>query len=823
MVSFKGRFGKPIMVSIVICALAHCDGEEDSHGQAGVGSDTSASQRPPSPEQVEAAMLNLQVRELASQRRTQEAYDVAQRAIELDRRVYGPGHKFVAQSLNNLAFLEMQLSRYEEARAHFEEAIRIQATALGTGHLEYARSLDNYGQLLRVTGRPYDAEYYHRRALAIREKGLPADDKDVIESVSNLGLSLTAQGKYADALPFVKRVHDRDRKLQSGPALELAHSTNALGYVYLRLRDLTRARPLLEDAMRMRTALGAIVEAAETETSIAVANVLAGQNQEALTHLKHAAPTLSNHFGESHAAMGGVHAELGRALRLGGDARAAMEELRQAQAIWATQLSKTTGDELARAQFGETLHAQETMSELCAARILAGNAGEAFIGVEEMRAAALAELLKSGKKPTKLLGGTDLRDVLLEGEAFLSIQWSTAAISAILVTKSEPVVEGVVVAGDVAKVERLNATARALAEKLHGPGECGRLALQLRNELFPSDFLARIETKGKVRRLVVAPDGVLSQLPIDLIINVPEVTYVPSASVFLGFRENSRLCDRNADAKGLRVLLVGPPEYGRWQLRKGVLESPKTRAESMAAVQMQLHSPLRNIEVAKNDGIRATALARGYDVVALSGDSATVANVEKAVRDKTIVHFLAHGRSGNRRAPYAASLALAAPEALTEEDFGFLTLERLVKSWSGKLESCQLVVLAACETQVGVPVGTNEFALPWGLLAAGSSAVVATLWPVDAEATNQFMNRFYESLLGAFQDPRPFGGGVYEPGKAMNKSEALAEAREWFKNHGQAGGLTRSTLGRERPIQSGPSIFSDPYYWAGFILVGEPE
>jgi CHAT domain-containing protein len=58
-----------------------------------------------------------------------------------------------------------------------------------------------------------------------------------------------------------------------------------------------------------------------------------------------------------------------------------------------------------------------------------------------------------------------------------------------------------------------------------------------------------------------------------------------------------------------------------------------------------------------------------------------------------------------------------------------------------------LVVLSACETGRG-KAGSGEglIGATWAFLAAGSSAVVASQWKVDAASTTQFMTGFHRAL-----------------------------------------------------------------------------
>ncbi len=93
-------------------------------------------------------------------------------------------------------------------------------------------------------------------------------------------------GRYDLALPFVQRVYDRDRRILPESNVYRAQSTNALGYVFMQLGDRQRARALLEQSLRMREALGARLEAAETMTNVARLDFLDGRFAEAAARLK---------------------------------------------------------------------------------------------------------------------------------------------------------------------------------------------------------------------------------------------------------------------------------------------------------------------------------------------------------------------------------------------------------------------------------------------------------------------------------------------------------------------------------------------------------
>ncbi len=98
----------------------------------------------------------------------------------------------------------------------------------------------------------------------------------------------------------------------------------------------------------------------------------------------------------------------------------------------------------------------------------------------------------------------------------------------------------------------------------------------------------------------------------------------------------------------------------------------------------------------------------------------------------------------------------------------------------------KMVVLSACETARGfLAVGEGMTSLATSFAGSGTSAIVATLWPVDDEASSQIMQLFYEYLR-----------------KGMAKSEAILKAQQAFRE--QADPLNR-----------------DPYFWAPFVVIGD--
>ena len=115
----------------------------------------------------------------------------------------------------------------------------------------------------------------------------------------------------------------------------------------------------------------------------------------------------------------------------------------------------------------------------------------------------------------------------------------------------------------------------------------------------------------------------------------------------------------------------------------------------------------------------------------------------------------------------------------------------------------ELVTLSACETALGAESGGEGYiGFAHALFQAGARSLLLSLWQVEDRATALLMGRFYENLLGAFDDDR--NGTAREP---LPKAAALREAERWL---------------RDFTDEKGNRPYEHPYYWSAFILIGEP-
>ena len=141
-----------------------------------------------------------------------------------------------------------------------------------------------------------------------------------------------------------------------------------------------------------------------------------------------------------------------------------------------------------------------------------------------------------------------------------------------------------------------------------------------------------------------------------------------------------------------------------------------------------------------------------------------------------IVHLATHGLV-DLQYPMLSSLLLASEDAVGP---AFLRPSEIV----GLKLKAELVVLSGCETGYGrIISGAGMLSLAQPFLSAGASEVLASLWKIDDSRTAKFMDRFYHHFLD----------------ESLTAAQALSATQRWM---------------RRQPATS------HPYYWAGFVLLG---
>jgi len=171
----------------------------------------------------------------------------------------------------------------------------------------------------------------------------------------------------------------------------------------------------------------------------------------------------------------------------------------------------------------------------------------------------------------------------------------------------------------------------------------------------------------------------------------------------------------------------------------------------------------------------AASVAKVYRTQPLLTSRATKAEFLKRASDYKVLHIAAHAEL-NAVSPLFSRIRLS-PD---DNDGGTIEVREI---YGMDLAKTNLVVLSACETQLGaLSKGDDIVGLNRAFIYAGASSVIASLWTVNDEATSLLMKEFYRHLK-----------------EGISKAAALKAAQA----------ATRKK-------------FPHPYYWAAFVLNGDP-
>ncbi|MFN0110003.1 MAG: CHAT domain-containing protein [Blastocatellia bacterium] len=283
---------------------------------------------------------------------------------------------------------------------------------------------------------------------------------------------------------------------------------------------------------------------------------------------------------------------------------------------------------------------------------------------------------------------------------------------------------------------------------------------------------AAAQLAGKTR-LVIVPDAVLWELPFQALvtpnnrylIETAAVSYAPSLTVL---REMQAARKRRANGP-TNLLALGNPAFGAETVKRvelayrGEKLSPLPEAEAEVKALGQLYGATSKVytnAAAREDRLKAEAANAG------------------------VLHIATHGIL-NDAAPMYSHLALATND---EKEDGQKE-DGLLEAWELMQMDLKadLVVLSACETARGrIGAGEGVIGLSWALFVAGVPSTLVSQWKVESSSTRDLMLGFHRSLRNK---TRP-----------LTKAEALRQAvLPLLKN----------------------SRTDHPFYWAGFVLIGD--
>ena len=279
---------------------------------------------------------------------------------------------------------------------------------------------------------------------------------------------------------------------------------------------------------------------------------------------------------------------------------------------------------------------------------------------------------------------------------------------------------------------------------------------------------AEAQLRGRTNLLIV-PDNTLWDLPFQTLVNSANrfliedaaISYAPSLTVLREMTRRRKV--EAAHASPPTLLALGNPLVGSETLKRAALTLRDGKLDPL---------PEAEDEVKALGRLYGASRSRVY-----IGAEAREDRVKGEASRAKILHFATHGILNNA-SPMYSHLALA--DGGAGED-------GLLEAWElMQLDlHADLAVLSACETARGrFGAGEGVVGLSWAMFMAGVPSIVVSQWKVESAGTRDLMVNFHRGLMSS----------------KFAKGEALRQA--------------------SLKIMKSPGT-SHPFYWGGFVLVGE--
>lgn len=294
--------------------------------------------------------------------------------------------------------------------------------------------------------------------------------------------------------------------------------------------------------------------------------------------------------------------------------------------------------------------------------------------------------------------------------------------------------------------------------------------------------------------IILIPTGLISVLPLHAatysmegktrcLIDYWKVTYIPSAR-FLHYAYQS-----------LNAL---PPQMPSWM---GVA-SPEDLPDNWPNLPFTLFET----------NVIASLFEGTADL--FTGQSANLQTVTSHLQKVQMIHLACHGVFEPEQ-PLNSGVVLNQNERLS-----------LAILFSYHLSNNRLVVLSVCQSAVAdfSRLPEEMLGLPTGFLQAGTPGVVASLWPIDDQATSLLMIKFYELLLTEIPHKKP--DRALRQAQNWLREVTNAELSEKFDHYrhilqdSQFQQLVSEQFRQFTLAVPEAKPYQDPYYWAGFVFYG---
>jgi len=646
--------------------------------------------------------LNRQVIEAYQAGQYQDAEAPARQALDLATRESGPRHPSTLTSMNNLAFVLDGQRRYAEAEPLHRETLQLRREVLGPRHPDTLGSMNNLAFVLDSQGRYAEAEPLYRETLQLRREVLGSRHPNTRDTQLNLTAILATQGKQAQAVAL-------HRQMEPHVLDWLGAELYGTGGEAARRRLVGSQATYQDVAFTLAASPNAGPEAAELAAS---------------TMLRFKGLAVEEDV------------YLARTGRRGQDPRIQtvvrdIASLRRQLALLAQG-----GDADAAARVTAQLEQQELALGRLSHDYRPPSLQVRTVSVPDLRA---------------VLGGLPVAAALLELRLYQPVDFATGKSGAPRWLGLLTGPSGDIVARDLGPAAD---TASLVAQVLGEPQEAEAAAKSLHARLV-TPFAAQL---AGVRRLYVAPDGVLHLLSFGLLRDPAGQRLMQHMDV-RGVQSGRDLLRPATDKPAKGLVAIGGIDFDASPKAAQSSAAAPVDVASLTQMRAQAAETLRaGFRALPASGVEVTEIARLYrqhrrdEPVRVAGLTEPGKSWLLGLPPPRVLHLATHGfyrrNEPTQRTMLLAGVALAGAnrDVRGEAQDGVLYA---LEAQDLNLEGTELVVLSACDTAKGwIDYSDGVSGLVRALRVAGTQHVLVTLRPVSDGGAAAFMQRFYFYWLG---------------------------------------------------------------------------
>lgn len=715
---------------------------------------------------------------------------------------------YLSALYENLGTSSRRLGRLEEGLVYLEEAYGIKVKTLGANDPDLGTSLINLGNAYLDLQQFSEAENYYQQALAIAERAFGVGHISTLLPINNLGIFYYNQSKHEEALSYFTKAYEVAEASFPDKSPALAKYLNNISLAHGQLGDPQQALEVAEDGLALFSEDQVEIPTAYLSLLQSKAQSLLAQSQDEVA-LRQAYETyakatsfldatrliyeddlsrqtlVASNFEIFEGALSSLHTLIERGIAGEDWEEAAFHHFEKSKSLSLLDallrskglnfndlpatlkerenrvLDKIAYWEKRRYDWLNASHEVENRDSIIQLnQEIAKWKSEHRTLMEEVK--QIDTRYYQLKYDQQLITTERVRKELLEGEKGLVEYFlGQEHIYIFLLTPEQK--QLFKVPFDF-QLERWMANIREAITAFPTAGtESANIFLEVfadyTHRIYEKVF-APISAEELPKELIIIPDGALSYLPFELLLEkYPEK--------LARFKSYSYLIKQHQISYAFSATLLHQMTTD-YQVRPskfflGIAPSfaPGGPFEPLAYNQL---------EVERIGELMQPAQVRKY---------ATVEEFKTNAPSFNIIHLATHGVL-NDKADAFSYIALS-PDSI-EQDQGVLFTRDL---YDMRLNAA-MVVLSACETGLGkYQRGEGIISLARGFAYAGAKSTLTTLWSIDDETTKELMYQFYENIQ-----------------QKMPKDAALHQAKISF-------------------LEEQSNIKAHPFYWAPFVLIGD--